>query len=127
MESASAKNPRGMRRPENDPSLAALVPALTRQVPVVMAASEQREIERALDLAKEFNLRPIIAGGTEADRVAARLKAENVPVLLSLDFPRRAGAASPDADPEPPRVLRERVEAPKTAAKLAQARVRVAF
>ncbi len=127
MESAYAKNPRGMRRPENDPSLAALVPALTRQVPVVMAASEQREIERALNLAKEFNLRPIIAGGEEADKVAARLKAENVPVLLSLNFPRAAGPASPEADPEPLRVLRQRVEAPKTAAKLAQAGVRFAF
>ena len=83
-----------------------------------MEASSQREIERALDLAKEFNLRPIIAGGEEADLVAARLKAENVPVLLSLNFPRRP-QASPDADPEPLRTLRARVEAPKLAAKLA--------
>ena len=125
-QAAYAKSPRGMRRPEPDPSLEALQPVLTRQIPVVLEASSQREIERALDLAKEFNLRAIIAGGEEADRVAARLKAENVPVLLSVNFPRRP-QASPDADPEPLRMLRARVDAPKLAAKLQQAGVKFAF
>jgi imidazolonepropionase-like amidohydrolase len=125
-QAAYAKNPRGMHRPEMDPSLDALQPVLTRQMPVVMEASSEREIERALDLAKEFNIHAIIAGGEEADKVAARLKAENVPVLISLNFPRRP-QASPDADPEPIRVLRARVEAPKLAGKLAQAGVKFAF
>jgi len=125
---AYAANPRGMRRPANDPSLEALQAALARRMPVVMAANSQREIERALDLAKEFNLRPIIAGGQEAYLLAARLKAENVPVLLSVNFPARPTAArSADADPEPLRVLRERVEAPRSPARLLDAGVRVAF
>ncbi|MEP6689740.1 MAG: amidohydrolase family protein [Gemmatimonadaceae bacterium] len=127
MEAAYARNPRGMRRPDNDPSLAALLPALARQMPVVFLASSQREIERALDLAKEFNLKPIIAGGAEAHLVADRLKAESVPVLLTVNFPRRPVNESPDADPEPLRVLRQRVDAPKNPAKLAQAGVRFAF
>src|SRR5215218_1666744 len=121
------RNPRGLRRPEQDKSLAALQPVLARQMPVVMQADRVREIERALDLAQEFNLNLVINGGMEADRVAARLKAANVPVLLSLNFPRRAAAASPEADPEPLRILRERVEAPKTAGRLAAAGVRFAF
>jgi imidazolonepropionase-like amidohydrolase len=125
-QAAYAKNPRGVRRPESDPSLEALQPVLARQIPVIMEAGQAREIERALDLAKEFNLRVIIAGGEEADQVAARLKAENVPVLVSLNFPRRPNA-SPDADPEPTRVLRARVQAPQLAAKLAAAGVRFAF
>jgi hypothetical protein len=49
-----------------------------------------------------------------------------VPVLLSLDYPKKAPQA-PDADPEPLRVLRERVEAPKAAAALAKAGVKFAF
>ncbi|HEX8337474.1 MAG TPA: amidohydrolase family protein [Pyrinomonadaceae bacterium] len=121
------RNPRGLRRPEQDKSLAALLPVLARQMPVVMQADRVREIERALDLAQEFNLNLVINGGMEADRVAARLKAANVPVLLSLNFPRRTASASPDADPEPLRILRERVEAPKTAGRLAAAGVRFAF
>ena len=69
----------------------------------------------------------IIAGGREADRVADRLAKQNVPVLLSLNLPRRTTAAIPEADPEPLRVLRERVEAQQTAGKLAKAGVRFAF
>jgi hypothetical protein len=91
-----------------------------------MEASSQREIERVLDMAKEFKLKAIIAGGAEAHTVADRLKADGVPVLLSVNYPRRAPQAA-DADPEPLRVLRDRVEAPKEAGKLAQAGVKFAF
>ena len=121
------KNPRGVRRPDQDKSLAALVPVLARQMPVVMYADRQREIERALDLAQEFNLKLIIAGGAESWMVAQRLAAAKVPVLLSLNYPRRTTAETPEADPDPIRVLRERVDAPKTAGRLAAANVRFAF
>jgi hypothetical protein len=96
-------------------------------MPVVMLANSEREIARALDLAEEFKLRAIIAGGREADRLADRLAKLNVPVLLSLNLPRRTTAALPEADPEPLRVLRERVDAQQTAGKLARARVKFAF
>ena len=126
-QAAYARSPRGMTRPTLDAALESLQPALARQQPVIFQADSKREIERALDLAKEFNLRPIIAGGSEAYLVADRLKAENVPVLLSANFPRRAAAPAADADPEPLRVLRERAEAPKGAGRLAKAGVRFAF
>jgi hypothetical protein len=119
--------PRGMRRPEVDRSLAALLPVLEGRMPVVMLANSEREIARALDLAAEFKLRLIIAGGRESDRLTDRLLKQNVPVLLSLNLPRRTTAAIPEADPEPLRVLRERVEAQQTAGKLAKAGVRFAF
>jgi imidazolonepropionase-like amidohydrolase len=121
------RSPRGVRRPEVDRSLAALVPVIEGRMPVVMLANTEREIERALDLAAEFKLRLIIAGGREADQLADRLVKQNVPVLLSLNLPRRTTAALPEADPEPMRLLRERVEAQQTAGKLAKAGVRFAF
>jgi imidazolonepropionase-like amidohydrolase len=121
------RSPRGVRRPNHDRSLAALLPVLDGAMPVVMYADREREIARALDIAQEFKLRPIIAGGLEAPKLAERLSANKVPVLLSLNFPRRTTAALPEADPEPIRVLRERVEAPRTAAKLIAARVPFAF
>jgi imidazolonepropionase-like amidohydrolase len=121
------KNPRGLRRPEQDKSLAALLPVLARELPVIMQANTEREIRRALDLAQEFNLRLIIAGGTESWRLTDRLRERDVPVLLSLNFPKRTTAQAAEADPEPLRTLRERVEAPKAAARLAEARVRFAF
>jgi hypothetical protein len=96
-------------------------------MPVVMFANSEREIARALDLAEEFKLRAIIAGARESDRVADRLAKQNVPVLLSLNLPRRTTAALPEADPEPMRVLRDRVEAQQTAGRLARSRVKFAF
>ena len=62
-------------------------------------ANLEREILRALDLAKEFKLKAIIAGGQEAWKVADRLKADNVPVLPSLDFRNVTAAVSAEADP----------------------------
>ena len=121
------RSPRGTRRPETDRSLEALVPVIDGRMPVVMLANSEREISRALDLAAEFKLRLIIAGGREADRLTERLVKQNVPVLLSLNLPRRTTAALPEADPEPLRVLRDRVEAQQTAGKLAKAGVRFAF
>ncbi|MBA3441064.1 MAG: amidohydrolase family protein [Pyrinomonadaceae bacterium] len=122
-----ARSPRGLRRPEQDKSLAALLPVLAREMPVVMYADREREILRALDLAQEFNLRLIIAGGAEAWKLADRLRALKVPVLLSLNFPRRTTPQSPEAAPDPLRILRERIDAPKTAGRLAIAGVRFAF
>lgn len=121
------RSPAGMRRPAFDPSLAALQPVIAREMPVIMYANTHPEIDRALNLAQEFNLRAIIAGGMEAQGHAARLKAMNVPVLLTLNLPRRTTPASPDATPEPIAILRARVEAQKTAGALAAAGVRFAF
>ena len=122
-----AANPRGMKRPDVDLSLQALFPVLNGQMPIVFNANREQEIARALDLAKEFNLKAIIAGGQESWKVADRLKAQGVPVLLSLNFPKRTAAASPEADPESMDLLRFRAETPKTAAKLQQAGVKFAF
>lgn len=122
-----AADPRGMKRPEADRSLEALFPVIDRKMPVVVNANSELEINRALDFLKEHNLVGIIAGGQEAAKATARLKAQNVAVLLSLNLPKRTTASSPDADPEPLVVLRARAEAPKTAAALAAAGVKFAF
>jgi imidazolonepropionase-like amidohydrolase len=142
-QAAYARNPRGMARPDHDPTLAALQPVIAGTLPVVMFANSEREILRALDLAAEFGLKPIIAGGTEAWKVADRLTAADVPVLLSIDFPRKTaagagatggrgaggggGRGAADSTPEPMRVLRDRVDQPKSPGRLAAAGVRVAF
>ena len=110
-----AANPRGMKRPEADRSLEALIPALDRQIPVVFNANSEMEIIRSLDFAEEFNLKPIIAGATEAYKVVDRLKAADAVVLLSLNLPKRTTAASAEADPESIDTLRHRAEAPKNA------------
>jgi len=56
-----------------------------------------------------------------------RLKAQNVPVLLSLNFPKRTAIASPEADAESLELLRRRADTPKTAGRLAAAGIKFAF
>lgn len=122
-----ATNPRGMKRPDADASLEALIPLLNREMPTVFNANSEREIIRSLDFAKEFNLKPIISGGFEAWKVADRLKKQDAIVLLSLNFPKKTTANSAEADPESMETLRLRIETPKGAAKLTQAGVKFAF
>lgn len=122
-----AANPKGMRRPDSDKSLEALFPVVSGKMPIVFNANSEREIIRSIDLIKEFKLNGMIAGGQESWKVADRLKAANVPVLLSLNFPKRTTASSPEADPEDMDTLRLRAEAPKGPGKLAAAGVKFGF
>ncbi len=117
---------RGVNRPEHDKRLAALQPALKGELPVLFVANSDGDIRRALMIADEFKLKPIIEGAMYGYRVADMLKARSVPVILSVDFPKRA-ADLPEDEDETLQVLRERAETPKGAARLAQAGVKFAF
>ena len=110
----------------DDPALDALQPAVDGKVPVAFEANEAREILRALKLAGDLKLQPIVTGAREAAAVAADLKARNVRVVYSLNYPQRPRSLAPDAD-EPMQTLRTRAEAPKVPGELARAGVSFAF
>ncbi|MBS1810024.1 MAG: amidohydrolase family protein [Acidobacteria bacterium] len=121
-----SKSPRGKTRPQHDKSLAALIPVVTGKMPVIFNVSSVREIQRAVGLAEEFNLKYLLAGATQSYQIADYLKQKNATVLLSLSFPQKpAGLEDPES--ESLRVLRERAEAPKAAAALYKAGVKFAF
>ena len=69
----------------------AMIPALDRKIPVVVSASGTSQINDAITWAKQENLRLVIRGGDDAIYVADRLKAENIPVILTstMDAPNR--------------------------------------
>lgn len=113
-------------RPVYDPALEAMQPALAGRLPVAFEADASREILRALSMAKQFKLDPVITGGREADAVAADLKAQNARVVYSVNYPTRPRTLAPDAD-EPLRELRTRAQAPKVPAALHKAGVPFAF
>ena len=118
------KNPSGNKRPDENESLAALAPVLSREVPVVFVADSELMMRRAEALATEFNLRVILAGARQGYRMAGDLKA--TPVLVSVKW------ASPpsnreDREEQPLRVIRERQLAPTTPAMLAKSGVTFAL
>ncbi len=120
------KNPRGMQRPQVNKSLAALQPVINGEMPLVITANSQREIERAVALAEEFKLKLYVSGATQSYLIADWLKSKDVTVLLSLSYPQKpAGLEDPES--ESLRTLRERADAPKAAAALQKAGVRFAF
>ncbi|HKQ08835.1 MAG TPA: amidohydrolase family protein [Blastocatellia bacterium] len=117
---------RGVERPSYDKKLAALQTALRGELPVMFVANSEGDIRRSLMVAREFNLKPIIAGALYGYRVIDMLKAANVPVILSVDYPRRPVDLPEDED-ESLRILRNRAETPKGAARLAAAGIKFAF
>lgn len=72
--------------PTYDAAMEALLPVLRGEMPVVFPANSLDEIHRALNFAKEFDLKPIIEGGREAYKAVDRLKEESVPVILHIDL-----------------------------------------
>jgi imidazolonepropionase-like amidohydrolase len=109
-----------------DPALDAMLPAIERRIPVAFQANEAREILRALRLAKELKLDPIVTGALEANEVAADLKAQNARVIYSLNYPQRPKALAPEAE-ESIHTLRERADAPKAPGELAKAGIAFGF
>ncbi len=66
-----------------DTRYAAMIPALDGAIPVVIAAEGVAQINDAITWGKGEGLRIVIRGGRDAIHVADRLKAENVPVILT--------------------------------------------
>jgi imidazolonepropionase-like amidohydrolase len=116
----------GVARGTDDPALEAMQPAVDRKMPVAFEANEGRQILRALKLAKELKLDPIVTGARHAEEVTADLKSQNVRVIYSLNYPTRPRALAADAD-ESISALRDRADAPKVPGALAKAGVLFAF
>lgn len=62
--------------------LEALQPVLAGTMPLVVQAHRSSDILAVLELAREFGVRPVILGGSEAWMVADRLAEAGVPVIL---------------------------------------------
>lgn len=62
--------------------LEALGPVIRGEIPLLVAADRRSDIAAALELAEAFGLRLIVSGGAEAWRLADRLAAAKVPVIV---------------------------------------------
>ncbi len=82
---------RGGKPFDVDPKFEAMLPVLDGTLPVIVHASEIRQIRSAIEWAGEEGLRLIVAGDDDLWRAAELLAARNVPVLLTsvLSLPSR--------------------------------------
>jgi imidazolonepropionase-like amidohydrolase len=83
---AYEKAPAGRKRPAYDKRLAALQDVAAGRETLVVTASRENDIRRALALADEFKLRLVVAGAPQASRVADLVKARKLPLLVSVNF-----------------------------------------
>jgi imidazolonepropionase-like amidohydrolase len=113
------RNPAGVKRPDENPSLEALGAVLRRDVPLVFVADTELAIHRAEAIAKDFNVRLVLAGARQGYRMADELKSLGAPVLVSTKWP-VAPATKEDREEQPLRVIRDRQLAPTTPAVLAK-------
>ncbi len=67
---------------EYDARMEALLPLLRREVPALIHADRVAEIEEAMSIAEDYGLRLVVTGGVEAHRLADRLAAADVGVIL---------------------------------------------
>ncbi len=65
-----------------DPRLEAMLPYMTGRLPVVFHTNSVRGIRTALQLADEFGLKTVIAGGRDAWKVVDLLARKKVPVIV---------------------------------------------
>ena len=79
--------------PIANPRLESLLPYVRGEKPVVFTADKKADIAASLKLADELKVKPIIAGGIEAWKLAAELKRRDVPVILGpiMSLPRETG------------------------------------
>jgi imidazolonepropionase-like amidohydrolase len=78
--------PRGRVRPAYDSALAAWQEVLAGKELLVVTASRENDVRRALALADEFKVRVAVAGAPQAFRVAELIKARKVPLLVTVNF-----------------------------------------
>ena len=86
IERYAERHPGGTVRAPTDETLEALQPLLSRSQRLIFEANSENEIRRALKLAAEFNLDVAISGGKEAWKVIDRIKRDNIPLIVSLNF-----------------------------------------
>ncbi len=120
------RSPSGRKRPEYDRTLEPIHSAIEGGLPFLIPARRAHEIDRALKLAGEWQLRAVIFGGHGAYDRAEKLRAESAAVLVSLDWPQAEKDADPQADTPLPEIYHRR-KAPSTPQRLHAAGVPFAF
>src|SRR5262245_46965106 len=126
---AYEKSPAGRKRPSYDRRLAAWQDVAAGRETLIVTASRENDIRRALALADEFKIRLAVAGAPQAWRLAEIVKARRLALLVSVNYdPAKAGEGggfegAPDDDEQ----RKEIEDARRNPAALEKAGVRFAL
>jgi imidazolonepropionase-like amidohydrolase len=86
-----AKENIGKKEPPTDLKSVALMQVIKREIPLLITAERAQDIMTALRIAKEFNIRIVLDGASEAPMVIDQIKASGFPVILHPTMARAGG------------------------------------
>lgn len=86
--------------PPNDPVLEALYPVMQNEQRIFFKADSKEMIERVFALQDKLDFDWVLVSGMEAYKVADELKQRNVPVLASINFPKKPDWKKEDYEEE---------------------------
>lgn len=96
---SQSNNQKNQLQPPGNFAHEALIPILQRKKAVLIHCHRSEDIRAAIRLADEFNLKMILAGGTEAYKVVDQLKVRKIPVILERVQRRRTYFDDGDFEP----------------------------
>jgi imidazolonepropionase-like amidohydrolase len=121
---AYERAPRGRKRPAYDPGLLAWQDVLSGTLPLMVTASRENDVPRALALADEFKVKVVVAGAPQAFRSAELIKSRRLPLIVSVNFdPPRAAAGFFGGGPDEEKEKQDIEEAERNPAELHRAGV----
>ncbi|MGB5875510.1 MAG: amidohydrolase family protein, partial [Bacteroidota bacterium] len=89
-------NDPSLHRPETNTSLAALKDVVRGQLPLVIEASDEKNVLRAHAIGTEFSLQLIIQGSGHEYRRLEAVRATAAPLIVPVDFPAAPSVGSPE-------------------------------
>ena len=87
---AAARSSTTAARAKSDQSLEALIPVTKGQQTVYMKAEKAKDIHKAIALQKEMGYKLVLVEVKQAAPALEKIKAGNIPVLISADLPKEA-------------------------------------
>lgn len=81
LKKAAAENP-GLTPPPPDPKYEALAPVLDGSLPVIISVEKAKDIELAIKFVQEQKLKAIFRGCAQGFKVADKIKAAGIPVII---------------------------------------------
>jgi imidazolonepropionase-like amidohydrolase len=83
MKAKESEEQKGIPYHDTDARWEAMIPVLKGEIPVIIRADEIRQIEAAVDWAREENLKMVLLDGYDSWRVSGLLKEKNIPVIIA--------------------------------------------
>lgn len=105
-------NPSGIKRPMFDEATKALYEVTNNSLPVFFHAPKTLDISRALGLQEELGFRMIAANAKQAYKLTNKLKAKNIPVIISLSLPKDDSSDKKDKEEKKADKKEEKKEEP---------------